>query len=269
MSEVIRLSGDGGEAEVAPGRGGMVTRFSVDGSPVLYLDQSTLENPSQNVRGGIPILFPTAGRLANDRYGERVMKQHGFARNLPWRVLDRTASMARIALDSTDETLAAFPFPFRVEYTYVVDKSALHIGQVYRNLGAAPMPLHAGFHPYFLIADADKQRAQIATPARRAFDNVTRQEVAFNGFDLTQKEVDMHLLDHGSSRATLTRPDGRTVELAGSPEYTHWVVWTLAGKDFVCLEPWTAPGNALNTGERLILIPPGNSHSLELSIALR
>ena len=78
----------------------------------------------------------------------------------------------------------------------------------------------------------------------------------------------MHLVDHGASHATLLRPDGRRVEIAGSPDYSRWVVWTLAGKDFVCLEPWTAPANALNSGAGLMHIPPGGHHEMELTISL-
>jgi galactose mutarotase-like enzyme len=37
------------------------------------------------------------------------------------------------------------------------------------------------------------------------------------------------------------------------------VFWTLKDQSFSCLEPWTAPGNALNTGLDLIHLP-GGSH---------
>ena len=45
--------------------------------------------------------------------------------------------------------------------------------------------------------------------------------------------------------------------------------FTLAGKDYVCLEPWTAPGNALNTGEDLIVLAPKKSTSLWVEMSLR
>jgi galactose mutarotase-like enzyme len=80
-----------------------------------------------------------------------------------------------------------------------------------------------------------------------------------------QKEVDLHLLDHGSTECSLISPTG-TVTLRGSAEYTHWVVWTLAGRDFVCLEPWTCPGNAINTGDRLLTLAPGATRTLWLEI---
>jgi galactose mutarotase-like enzyme len=128
------------------------------------------------------------------------------------------------------------------------------------------MPFGFGFHPYFFVPQAAKGETTIATRATRAFDNVTGQMVALSGIDLTEDEVDLHLVDHGSTTSELRSPLG-AVQLRGSPEYTHWVVWTLAGRDFVCLEPWTCPGNALNSGERLLLLAPGQSRSMALEIA--
>jgi galactose mutarotase-like enzyme len=45
------------------------------------------------------------------------------------------------------------------------------------------------------------------------------------------------------------------------------VVWTLEGKDFVCVEPWTCPGNALNTGERLMTLGKGETRALWVEYA--
>jgi galactose mutarotase-like enzyme len=273
---VLRDTSSGAEAEVAPTRGGMITRFRVGDQPVLAMDDATLYDLTKNVRGGSPVLFPTAGKLKDERfvYGGQAyeMKQHGFARNSEWEVIrGATDGAARLtlALPSSEETKKRFPFDFRVEYTYELKGAALRLNQRYENRSQKPMPLHAGFHPYFYVGDAEKRETKIETRATRAFDNVTKQDVPFKGFDLTAKEVDLHLHDHGSTRTTLTRPAGRPVEISASPEFTHWVVWTLAGKDFVCVEPWTAPGDALNTGERLITLAPGESKSLWVEFSLR
>ena len=48
--------------------------------------------------------------------------------------------------------------------------------------------------------------------------------------------------------------------LRASSDLGLWVVWTLAGKDFVCVEPWSSPGNALNSGDRLLWLEPTRSH---------
>src|SRR5438132_2165715 len=74
------LAGDGALAEVVPERGGLVTRFRVQGRGLLYLDEATLADRSKNVRGGVPVLFPIAGKAPEGG----AMKQHGFARNRAW-----------------------------------------------------------------------------------------------------------------------------------------------------------------------------------------
>src|SRR5690348_15690583 len=115
--ERIELTDGAARVEVVPERGAIVSRFDVDGAPILYLDESTLTDPTKNVRGGVPFLFPTAGRLANDRYQGNEMKQHGFARNLPFAVDACNARSVTLSLAASDETRARFRFEFRVELT--------------------------------------------------------------------------------------------------------------------------------------------------------
>jgi galactose mutarotase-like enzyme len=241
-----------------------VSRFAVGGREILFMDAATLADPAKNVRGGIPVLFPSPGKLSGVPYA---MNQHGFARELPWSVVTENPSSITLELTDTGATRALFPFEFRLAFSFSVEGASLAIRQRYENRSKEKMPFAAGFHPYFLVPDAEKARATISTRATRAFDNVTKEEVAFSGFDLTRPEVDLHLLDHGEARSVLTRPDGRgAVEIAASPEFRRWVVWTLAGKDFVCVEPWTAPANALNTGEGLLRVAPGEARELWVTL---
>ncbi|MFO0756826.1 MAG: galactose mutarotase [Byssovorax sp.] len=259
-------------ATLAPSRGGMVIAWQVRGRDLLYLDRSTFDDRTKNVRGGIPVLFPSPGKLAGDAYsfqGTRgSLGQHGFARNLPWDLAATStgeAASATLTLGPTDATRAAYPWDFRLEYTYSLRGPALDIAMVIENHGTSPMPFGAGFHPYFAVPRADKTRAQIPTRATRAFDNRSKQEVAFTGFDFSAPEVDLHLRDHGGSVASLGLPEVE-IALTGSPELDRWVVWSLHDKDFICVEPWSCPGDALNTGEGLMLLAPGARQSLSLRL---
>jgi galactose mutarotase-like enzyme len=260
----------GSRATIAPERGGMVIDWSVAGRELLYLDRATFEDPAANVRGGVPVLFPSPGKLAGDAWawGGRggSMKQHGFARNQAWSVIATGAddgAWATLGLAANEATKAQYPWDFRASYTYRLRGRALGIEMRIENRDASPMPFGVGFHPYFAVADADKRGAKIPTRATRAFDNKEKRDVAFAGFDLTAAEVDAHLHDHGSTEASLSAA-GVTIALRGSAEFSHWVVWTLAGRDFVCLEPWSCPGNALNTGDRLLVLAPGEARSMTL-----
>jgi galactose mutarotase-like enzyme len=271
------VTADRSRFAIRPVRGGMVTRFDVGDARVLYMDDATLEDATKNVRGGNPVLFPSPGKLAGDAWARDgkagSLKQHGFARNLPWRVLgtiDGASPAVALELASTPETRAQYPWDCTLQMTYsLCGDDTLRIDQRVENRGDTAMPCGVGFHPYFYVKDADKRSSQVRTNATRAFDNVTKREQPITGaIDLTQTEVDLHLLDHRGTEAELITPSGE-VRLRGSAEYTHWVVWTLAGRDFVCVEPWTCPGNALNTGDRLITLAPREARSLWLEISFR
>ncbi len=118
-------------ATIAPARGAIVTSFQVAGRELLYLDQTTFSDPSKNVRGGIPILFPTPGKLPNDtwqRDGQAgSLKQHGFARTRPWQVGSVSERVVTLQLQSDAETLAQYPWPFLATLEVRIDGYAIAI----------------------------------------------------------------------------------------------------------------------------------------------
>lgn len=265
--------GEDSRAEIAAWRGGMVTKLSIAGRELLYLDEDTLRDPSKSVRGGIPVLFPAPGRLRDDKWTyaglEGSMKQHGFARALPWSVVAKhtVAAAVTLELDASEQTRAQYPWEFQLQLTYALTARGLRIDQRIANRGNQTMPFGIGFHPYFAVTQADKAATSVPTEARRAWDNVAKREVELGTLDLTAKEVDLHLLGHGRTSATLERPNQPSIRIDGCAELQQWVLWTLAGKDFVCVEPWTCRADALNTGQSLLQVEPGGSRSLWLEIS--
>ncbi|MDB4975524.1 MAG: hypothetical protein JWN48_3865 [Myxococcaceae bacterium] len=260
--------------ELSPTRGAIVTSFQVRGRELLFMDQASLIDPAKNVRGGIPVLFPSPGKLTGDAFerdGKRgAMKQHGFARNQPFTPAETSGNAAEVSLTlaSSAETRAQFPWEFELVLRFSLQGTRLSIDFSLENASSSPLPFAFGLHPYFLVADGDKARARIDTAATRVFDNVSKQARAFSGFDLTLPEVDLHLLDHGGTTSALHLADGGRIALSASAEFQRWVVWTLAGKDFVCLEPWSAPFDALNTGELLLHVAAGAVHRGSVQIEL-
>jgi galactose mutarotase-like enzyme len=266
---------------LAPARGGMVTRFIVRDTNVLYLAPDTLRDATKNVRGGIPVLFPIAGRLADDKYTvggtTYTMKQHGFARNMPWAIVDQAADQAMsggarlgLALTSNAVTRAQYPFDFRLALTYVLGDGRLTVNTRVSNTGEQPMPIHPGLHPYFQLADHQKSAARLVTDATQAWDNVAGKMIAVREpIDLAGDVVDLHLLDHWPRTVRLTRPGDHDLELAlGVPDRVL-VVWTERGRDFVCVEPWTARANALNVDDgSAIIVQPGAAHETTFTMSV-
>ncbi len=270
--ETYALTHGGSRVEVIPSRGALVTRMSVEGDEVLFLDESTVVDPAKNVRGGIPVLFPIAGPLPGDSY--RVegtsfsLPQHGFARRLPWEVRREEDSVLALGLSSSEETLRQYPWRFAAQLTFSLVGARLELLFEVENRDSRPMPVQLGYHPYFRVPQARKAEARVDTDATRAWDNRLKREGAFSGFELTGAEVDLHLRDHSAPGTTLHRGEGlRPVTLSWSPEFRTLVVWTLQGRDFVCVEPWTAPAGALATGEGLLHVAPGERRALGFSIS--
>jgi galactose mutarotase-like enzyme len=260
-------------AVLAPSRGGMVTRFSVGGRELLYLDEATLLDPSRSLRGGNPVLFPSPGPLVNGSFswGGRSgsMPNHGLARQRPFSVVAVDGASATLELRSDEGTRAEFPWEFALTLRYALEGTTLVMEARIENNDEMQLPFAFGHHPYFFVPAADKSKVAVPTHATRAWDNFAKRRVDVTApIDVgAPQEVDLHLEDHGASEAELVLPGARIV-VRGSEEFTRWVVWTQPGKPFVCLEPWTAAANALNTEERLLVIDPGTSRTLRVTIAL-
>ena len=263
----------GSSATIVPERGALAISLFAHGREWLYLDESTLRDRTANVRGGIPVLFPSPGKLTDDTFAwsgkSGAMKQHGFARNSRFHEIARgTEGGAWVELELCDSeaTRAAFPFAFRLRLRFRLWGSHLGVRADVQNTGEGLLPFALGYHPYFAVPVADKASCRIPTAATRAWDNQRKRDVTLGPIDLAEGEVDLHLHDHGSNGATLETPSG-SVDLGG--HFTRWVIWTLPSKDFVCLEPWTAPADALNTGEGLVELGPGAGRCLELTLGVR
>ena len=127
--EVVALASGEVTAEVVPARGALVTALRIGGKDVLYLDQATLADPTKNVRGGIPLLFPFAGKLADETFAltGTKMKQHGFGRNRAWSVTERDATSVRMTLAADAETRAQWPYAFTAHHTVMLVPRGLQL----------------------------------------------------------------------------------------------------------------------------------------------
>ncbi|NDJ15709.1 aldose epimerase [Myxacorys almedinensis A] len=259
--------------EVVPERGGIIASWQVQGRELLYMDTERFTNPSMSVRGGIPILFPICGNLPDNTYtynGQSYsLKQHGFARELPWEVLDQQTDdrvSLTIGLSSNAQTREVYPFDFLLEFTYALHGQTLTLHQRYTNRSSERMPFSIGFHPYFLAPDKGQLRFEI--PSNEAIDQITKQPQSFfNTFDFNDAEIDWifpHLSRQVASVSDLSRHTRITLTYGSA--FPSLVFWTVKGKDFYCLEPWSAPRNALNTSDRLLYLDP--NASLETEVAL-
>ena len=253
-------------AWVVPDRGGIVTHWQVGGQEMFYLDEERFKDPNLSVRGGIPLLFPICGNLVNDTYHQLgqayALPQHGFARSLPWAVTQQSTAAGAsltVTLTSSDHTRPVYPFEFTLDYTYTLRGRCLELRQRHHNHSATPMPFSTGIHPYFAVAD--KALLSLDLPASQYQMKGEPRVHDFGGqFDFDQEEIDFAFINLTGRSATVCDRGRQTrLTLGFDDHYSTLVFWAVKGKDFYCLEPWTGPRNALNTGNHLLTIPPGEA----------
>ena len=51
---------------ICPERGGILIQLTLQGKEIFYLQEETFADPTKNIRGGNPVLFPICGPLPNN-----------------------------------------------------------------------------------------------------------------------------------------------------------------------------------------------------------
>ena len=211
------------------------------------------------MRGCIPLLFPFAGRLAGDLFvpAGTTMKQHGFGRNLAWSVPNHPDGPDHLSmvLEASAVTRAQYPSDFRARHTIRALPRGLQITLTVDNRGDTPLPLAPGWHPYFTCA----------TSAKAAISS----DVA--GLDHTrfsdEREFDFGMPVPPATRATFQLPGLGQVTLGFGPALEYLQLWSLPGRPFVCLEPFVAAPDTINTpAARASDLAPGATRSYSFSI---
>lgn len=211
-----------------------------------------------------PVLFPIVGSVWDKLY--RVdgkvyeLGQHGFARDMDFVKVEGNDTEVFYRLESDEETLKKYPWPFRLEIGYKLKDNAIEVIWRVYNPGTEEMYFQIGAHPAFYYPDYDPETEErgffsfdrseglecIRIKEKGCVDAVTKYplEIPQDGLLPLRKDtfdvIDTIMLqDSQIGRVTLHRNDG-TPWL--SLKFTAPVVglWSPPTKNapFICIEPW-------------------------------
>lgn len=211
-----------------------------------------------------PVLFPIVGSVWDKLY--RVdgkvyeLGQHGFARDMDFVKVEGNDTGVFYRLESDEETLKKYPWPFRLEIGYKLHGNSIDVIWRVYNPGTEDMYFQIGAHPAFYYPDYDPETEErgyfsfdkseglecIRLKEKGCVDAVTKYplEIPENGLLPLRKDtfdvIDTIMLqDSQIGRVTLHRNDG-TPWL--SLKFTAPVVglWSPPTKNapFICIEPW-------------------------------
>lgn len=207
--------------------------------------------------GHAPLLFPIVGRLNGDVLRvdgrEYHMRQHGFARRLPWEILEQGPATVRFGLSDTAETREQYPFPFELKACYTLANNQLSVEVCVVNTGDRPLPFSFGFHPAFawpLPGGGDKEAHSIIfaedepQDVCRLDENgmlATREKTPVDGGRLRLShglfEADALIWDALNSRR-LSYRSARGPWLEIGFNLPQLGIWQKPGANFICIEPW-------------------------------
>ena len=245
--------------------------------------------------GHAPILFPVVGRPYRDTIRidgqDYPMKQHGFARRLPFTVIANSADAVTFRLTDSYETRAHYPFAFALEIAFQLTGATLSIDVAVRNTGDVVLPASFGFHPAFawpLPYGQDRADHRIVFSAdepdslRMIADDGTiaggERPSPLEGRTLPLRDAlfakDALVWDAVRSDSVTYGAPGRPQLKIAFPDTPKLGIWTKPGAAYVCVEPWHGIADPEGyTGEfrdkpGVFEVPVGATKDITMSLTL-
>lgn len=206
-----------------------------------------------------PVLFPIVGTLKDDTYiynqTEYKLPRHGFARDYNFELKQISDNQLLFSLESSAETLKVYPFLFRLQIIYTLEKESLKVDYkvenvsdhqtMYFSLGAHPAfnvgNTTKGFNDYKLFFNNDYELK--ASYLHNGLLKADQQTILLNNqkLELNYKLFEndaLVMLNMQSDTITLLDDDDSNVLTFKFENFPYFGLWTVKDSGFICLEPW-------------------------------
>lgn len=265
LQKVVITSGDS-VVEIYR-QGATITRYAKGSREIIFTSASSFFQRGKAIRGGVPICWPWFGPHPSDP----TAPQHGFVRAMEWDVTATTDHSATLTIQSSPETKKHWPHEFKLVLTVTVDPQGLTFALTTTNTCQMPFTYGEALHTYFTVGDISQTTVSgfKGLSYLDKVDNMARKVETNDVANVTGETDRVYLGAKGPH--VISSPKGKiTVSKSGSADTVFWNPWQkkaeslpdLAGGQwpcFVCVE-------AVNTGEHLITLSPGQSHTIECRV---
>jgi aldose 1-epimerase len=280
----ITLSAGALEAVFLPAHGMLGASLRHQGVELLGRIEDLEAAAAKGSTAGIPLLYPWANRLAGPRYRAAEQEvvldpsspllhldEHGLPMHgVPWSLLswEVTASRpdflaARLEW-SNIELLRIFPFRHHLELAATLHRDSLTLETTLAAGSEGPVPVSFGFHPYFVLPELPRMDWQLELPAmsKLVLDPrgiPTGDQQPFGGISARLGEDSFDdgfaLLEERTSFSVTGAARRICVDFFEGYRYTQ--IFAPRDKNYIALEPMTAPTSALTTNHGLRVVGPG------------
>ena len=281
------------QAEFLPAAGMLGTSLRFRGVELLRRVDDLAAARIKGSTAGIPLLYPWANRLSSLQYlaaGRQVsldsssphlhfddhkLPMHGVPwSQLQWNVISSHTDALTARLDWLgQELLAIFPFPHHVEMAVRLRPLDLEIQTTVLADSGSPVPVSFGFHPYLGLPGIPRAEWTLNAPAMRKL-ALDAQGIP-TGTETPSPNLATRLGNTGyddgfalSSEQATFSIDGKgySIAIEFKNGFPFAQIFAPKDKEFIAIEPMTAPTNALCSGRRLRVIAPGEQFTASFRI---
>ena len=242
-----------------------------------------------------PILFPFCGKL---KEGKHIAKgktyewgaQHGFARTMEHDFVFQNKHTLVLQLTDTPETMAVWPYKFRLMSAFTLEGDVLHHTLTVENQDEEDLAFGIGYHPGFAVpfddkhtyADYEFRFDKVESPICMETAPLITGKTYTMGSNFNTIPLTDHLFDNDSycmvglksdTLGIYEKDSGRGV-VCSIKNFPYCLIWSKPGEPkFVCIEPWNSlpspenGGLAWNEKPAAAVIAPTESWSTTLSTA--
>lgn len=208
-----------------------------------------------------PILFPHCGKVVKNTIEAKGQTfestQHGFARSMEHDFVDQTEDTIVLELCSNEETLARFPYEFRLVSSFTLEGDTVHHTLTVENLDSDKLSFGIGYHPGFKVpfdgkhvaTDYELRFSEVESPI--CINNLPHGLVHGNIYlmpaNIRSIPVNEYIFANDShcmcnlksqTLGLYEKDTGRGV-VCNISEFPYTLIWSKPGMpQFVCIEPW-------------------------------
>lgn len=244
-----------------------------------------------------PILFPIVGKLKNNEYEYKGrtwnLPQHGFARDMEFKLLDALEDTLEFELVNTEATYKVYPFKFSLKVKYQLVENQINVSWTVLNPDSTETLFFSiGAHPGFnILINEDEEISDyylefseeetlfrqtlenglLNLPENEPFINQTRT------FWLSPGLFDRDALvfeGHTSKYMVLANRKQDYKVIVGIEGAPFLGIWAKPGASFLCIEPWHGIADAKHSHKDftqkkgIIKLDPLNNFQFRYFIAI-
>lgn len=256
----------------------LVVPFDQDRIPTAYEGKTLVPWPNRVGNGRYEFAGETHELPVNEH--ETGSALHGLACWQDWEVV--TTGQEEVRLATAILPRYGYPFHLRSEVTYRLSAAAgLEAVIESTNVGTTAAPYGSSTHPYLTCGLAPVDECTLEVPAGRILLTDERLlplelvPVDEAGMDFrSARQVGEQQIDHAFTdlpqdewHVVLSHPASRvTARLSASEPWLQVYSGEKLGRRGAAVEPMTCPPDAFNSGTDLVVLEPGQSHTLAFRI---